>query len=457
MSSLPSQGPVQSTAGAVPMKNDKGDFVMQKVKVQRYVSGKRPDYAPQESSDEEDYEFGFGKKKRTLPELKTEAEKVDRRLRRLQQRADSDDDEDRIARHRRLREPEILVPGDSDDDVEMKKVSSDEAAEDSDDESDSQDRRVMSRRKEEVMEESEEEEEELDDEEIERRRLLLRQRAQQRLEEEEVLEKEEEMSEGESEEESSEYEEYSESDEEMGPRLKPVFVRKKDRITIQEKQREEEKQHELEVEAKKMAEERRRQTLKMVEDATRAEMEEVKTVNDAIDAVLTDEENDEEEYEAWKVRELKRIKRDREEKEMSEKERSELDAIHNMTEEERRNLFKQKPKEITNKASKGKYKFLQKYYHRGAFFLDEDKDIFKRDFARPTLEDHFDKTILPKVMQVKNFGRSGRTKYTHLVDQDTTNFESPWISETAQNLKFQSNKGGGMKQIFDRPSNNKRK
>jgi microfibrillar-associated protein 1 len=68
---------------------------MQKVKVQRYVSGKRPDYAPQESSDEEDYEFGFGKKKRNLPEVKTEAEKVDRRLRRLQQRADSDDEEDR--------------------------------------------------------------------------------------------------------------------------------------------------------------------------------------------------------------------------------------------------------------------------------------------------------------------------------------------------------------------------
>jgi len=27
--------------------------------------------------------------------------------------------------------------------------------------------------------------------------------------------------------------------------------------------------------------------------------------------------------------------------------------------------------------------------------------VYTRDFAKPTLEDHFDKTIIPKVMQVR--------------------------------------------------------
>merc|ERR1711976_556911 len=108
-------------------------------------------------------------------------------------------------------------------------------------------------------------------------------------------------------------------------------------------------------------------------------------------------------------------------------------------------------------AAKGKYKFLQKYHHRGAFFLDKEDGVYKRDFSEATLDDHFNKTVLPKVMQVKNFGRSGRTKYTHLVDQDTTAFDSPWMADTTMNLKFHTAKGGGMKQQFERPTVKKRK
>lgn len=438
------------------MKNDKGELSMQKVKVHRYVSGKRPDYAPMSSSEEESEEEDFiehqgapvSRPTRPPPrhtesptELYDESIAAeDPRLRRLMTRhaVPDEHEDDRLERHRHIHEPEVL-----------------ETSEEEIEETEEAEMRRPERRAEADSSQSEDEEE-LSDEEIERRRQVLRQKLLSRKEDQEpevMLKEEDQQSPAESGEESSEYEEESDSEEEMGPRLKPVFVRKKDRITIMEKEREELKEKQAEIEAKKMAEDRKRQSLRLVEDIVRKESTVVKDGDEPkLADVNTDDENDEVEYEAWKLRELKRIKRDREEREAMERERAELERIRNMTEEERRVEFRNNPKVITNRSAKGKYKFLQKYYHRGAFYLDNDEDIYKRDFSAATLEDHFDKTILPKVMQVKNFGRSGRTKYTHLVDQDTTQFESPWVSESAQNNKFYSNQAAGMKQNFEKPS-----
>lgn len=369
-----------------------------------------------------------------------------------------DDPDERIERHRRLvHRPERVDSSSSSSSDDENEQSKDNLHYDSSNE-------VRRTRRFSIQSESESDSD-VSDSEIERRRLILRQKVMQQKREEEVLQKEddEQKSDESSDEETSEYEEETESEEDNEPRIKPQFVRKNERTTIIEKEKDLIKQKQLEQEAKRQARERRKHTLKMVEESIKNDMESQKVEKDPhINDVKTDDENDELEYEAWKLRELKRIKRERDEREQAEKEREEIERLRNMTEEERRKELQVNPKEVTNKTSKGKYKFLQKYYHRGAFYLDKEETVLKQDFTSPTLEDHFDKTLLPKVMQVKNFGRCGRTKYTHLVDQDTTKFDSPWIAETSNNINFIQSKAGGMKQSFDRPtyrrdkSNNKK-
>lgn len=72
-----------------------GEISMEKVKVKRYVSGKRPDYAPMDSSDEEEEDFQFIKKaKDAEPEMEMEEEVVsDPRLKRLLNRVSEDAEE----------------------------------------------------------------------------------------------------------------------------------------------------------------------------------------------------------------------------------------------------------------------------------------------------------------------------------------------------------------------------
>jgi len=257
------------------------------------------------------------------------------------------------------------------------------------------------------------------------------------------------------EEDSSEYTTDSEDESGAHQMLKPVFVPKSERETIAEREKLEEAEEALKKEEQRLREERKKDTKRLVAEEIKKEENVIKS-----DGNKSDNENDgadsdgnaEEEYSAWKVREMKRIKREKEERETAEKERQEIERRRNMTDEERK-----REDELLGKANeekrkdRKKLKFLQKYYHKGAFYQDIESDKRDKVAIAAVGEDQFKKENLPKVMQVKNFGRSGRTKYTHLVDQDTTNVhDNPWFMADTLKKKTQQQTSTG--DNLDKPS-----
>ncbi|KOB78907.1 Microfibrillar-associated protein, partial [Operophtera brumata] len=183
---------------------------------------------------------------------------------------------------------------------------------------------------------SSESEDELDEDEIERRRQVLRAKLAAREAEKEILGQDE--------------------PEEMldGPRVKPVFVRASDRMTVAERERKVKQQKKEEVDARKEKEDRRREALKLGEHKEG-------NIND----VCTDDENDELERKGG------------------------LSCAS-----------------IPNSSPTSPLK----------------------ENTRATLDDHFDKTVLPK---------------------DTTEFDSAWSSEGgASRLPSR----GGLRQVFEKPS-----
>ncbi|EFJ16897.1 hypothetical protein SELMODRAFT_421618 [Selaginella moellendorffii] len=99
-----------------------------------------------------------------------------------------------------------------------------------------------------------------------------------------------------------------------------------------------------------------------------------------------------------------------------------------------------------------KRKFLQRDYKKGPFFQSDNEPIYKRDFSEPTGEDKLDKKLLPKVMQVKGFGRRGRVKWTHLVNEDTSRWDTPWSS----NNEFRAQYDKKMDKPIERPRGSKK-
>lgn len=308
--------------------------------------------------------------------------------------------------------------------------------------------------------------EEEDEDALEERRRRIRERLLRQQQEEAALLPEEEEDEAEEEEEEeSEYETDSEEELTGIAMVKPVFVPKSERDTVADRERLEAEERALEESVKRRLEERKVETKQIVVEKIREDEEILKNLEveaNAADVDTDDEVNEVEEYEAWKVREIARIKRDREAREAMLKEKEEVEKVRNMTEEERREWERKNPKPAS--APKQKWRFMQKYYHKGAFFQSEVDDvaatagsdgIFARDFSAPTGEDKMNKTILPKVMQVKHFGRSGRTKWTHLVNEDTTDWNNPWTYNDPLRAKYNA-KMAGMNVPIAKPKGSKK-
>ncbi|KAJ4401753.1 hypothetical protein N0V82_010841, partial [Gnomoniopsis sp. IMI 355080] len=140
---------------------------------------------------------------------------------------------------------------------------------------------------------------------------------------------------------------------------------------------------------------------------------------DAVDD--TDDIDPAAEYAAWRLRELKRLARAREAIEAKEREIAEKERRQNLSEEARRAedealLAAQQ----AEKEGRGKMGYMQKYFHKGAFYQGESAalGLDKRDLAGARFADAVrDAEALPAALQMRDMtrlGRKGASKYKDL-------------------------------------------
>ncbi|KAF1983924.1 hypothetical protein K402DRAFT_396121 [Aulographum hederae CBS 113979] len=238
--------------------------------------------------------------------------------------------------------------------------------------------------------------------------------------------------ESEEEEEESEEEESNSSEEDRRPKfIRPVFIRKDQRKNAngsvaqektadeqyeEEERRRKEKADALVQEQIEKAAAERAASKKFWDEGDLGDLE---TIDD------TDDVDPEGEHAAWKLREFTRIKRDRDALIAAEKEREEVERRRNLTEAEReeedRALLDAQADEKKNRGESG---HLKQYFHKGAFFQEESKEmgLRDRDIMGAKFQDEVDKSILPEYLQRRNMaqiGRKGATKYKDLRQEDT--------------------------------------
>ncbi|MCJ1474794.1 hypothetical protein MMC13_003454 [Lambiella insularis] len=249
--------------------------------------------------------------------------------------------------------------------------------------------------------------------------------------EEEGFETESSDSEEDSEEQESESEEESSDEEAPKVLLRPTFIRKdkrKDVVAVLDSKTEEERWMESEERRKEKADELVQAQLEK-NAAARAAGKKNWDDDEEVDGEEVDDTDDldpEAERAAWKLRELKRVKREREVIELAEKEREEIERRRNLSKEERdeedREFIEQQKEE---QEGKGKMGYLQKYFHKGAFFQDDAKaeGLDRRDIMGSRYADDVtNRELLPQYMQIRDMtklGRKGRTKYKDLKSEDT--------------------------------------
>ncbi|WFD17885.1 hypothetical protein MCAP1_000094 [Malassezia caprae] len=226
--------------------------------------------------------------------------------------------------------------------------------------------------------------------------------------------------------ESSEYDTESESseDEAPAPLLKPVFVSQRDR-KVASAPPEHVETTRRDAEAARVAKQAAHElaAARVVRDLQEKQHEAAHMDVDDTDGLDPDAE-----FAAWRARELARLERQRAADAARQAEAAELQRRRALPEAERLAEDLAHARSTRQAKQRGQQGFLQKYYHKGAFF--QDMDILQRDYSQSTV-DAVDKRHLPQILQKRHFGQRSQSKWTHLAAEDTSRQGAPDLRDPA--------------------------